>query len=62
MMQLLYSLIIALIAGAIIIFIRYKPMLDLVESGNKYILLLWFNKYDWLGDFERRTYIKLFEV
>lgn len=61
-MQLLYSLIIALIAGAIIIFIRYKPMLDLVESGNKYILLLWFNKYDWLGDFERRTYIKLFEV
>lgn len=62
MMQLLYSLIIALIAGAIIIFIRYKPMLDLVESGNKYILLLWFNKYDWLGDYERRTYIKLFEV
>lgn len=62
MMQLLYSLIIALIAGAIIIFIRYKPMLDLVESGNKYILLLWFNKYDWLGDYERRTYIILFEV
>lgn len=61
-MQLLYSLIIALIVGAIIIFIRYKPMLDLVESGNKYILLLWFNKYDWLGDYERRTYIKLFEV
>lgn len=62
MMQLLYSLIIALIVGAIIIFIRYKPMLDLVESGNKYILLLWFNKYDWLGDYERRTYIILFEV
>lgn len=61
-MQLLYSLIIALIAGAIIIFIRYKPMLDLVESGNKYVLLLWFNKYDWLGDYERRTYIILFEV
>lgn len=61
-MQLLYSLIIALIVGAIIIFIRYKPMLDLVESGNKYILLLWFNKYDWLGDYERRTYIILFEV
>lgn len=61
-MQLLYSLIIALIVGAIIIFIRYKPMLDLVKSGNKYILLLWFNKYDWLGDYERRTYIILFEV
>lgn len=62
-MQLLYFLLItALIVGAIIIFIRYEPRLDLVKSGNKYILLLWFNKYDWLGDCEKRTYIKLFEV
>lgn len=62
-MQLLYFLlIIALPAGAMIIFIRYEPRLDLVKSGNKYILLLWFNKYDWLGVFEKRTYIKLFEV
>lgn len=62
-MQLLYFLLItALIVGAIIIFIRYEPRLDLVKSGNKYILLLWFNKYGWLGDYEKRTYIKLFEV
>lgn len=59
-MQLLYFLlIIALIVGAIIIFIRYEPRLDLVKSSNKYILLLWFNKYDWLGVFERRGYIQL---
>lgn len=47
--------IILLIRGLV----RYNPKLDLVESGRKYELFLWFNKYDWLGNCSR-TYIKLF--
>lgn len=62
MQILVLILIIACLIQAIIIFIRYKPKLDLIKSNNKYILLLWFNKYNWLGVFEMRTYIKLFEV
>lgn len=42
-------------------FVRYSPKLDLVVSKNTYILLLWYNKYDWMGNCTR-TYIKLFEV
>lgn len=62
-MQLLFFiLIIALIVGAIIVFTRYEPKLDLVLSKNTYILLLWYNKYDWTRNYVVRTYIKLFEV
>ncbi len=42
-------------------FVRYNPKFDLVLSKNTYILLLWYNKYDWMGNCTR-TYIKLFEV
>ena len=55
-------LIIALLVGAVIIFTRYEPKLDLVKSRNKYIMLLWYNKYDWTREYVTRTYIKLFEV
>ena len=61
-MQLLcFILIIALIVGAIIVFTRYEPKLDLVKSKHKYILLLWYNKYGFFGDCTRK-YIKLFEI
>lgn len=61
-MQLLNGLIIiAFIIGAIIV-LRYEPKLDLVVSKNTYILLLWYNKYDWAGVYVTRTYIKLFEI
>lgn len=43
-------------------FIRYDPNLDLVQSGRKYILFLWYNKYDWNDEYEGREYIKLFEI
>lgn len=43
-------------------FIRCDPKLDLVKSGNKYILFLWYNKFYASGEFERRKYIKLFEI
>ena len=43
-------------------FNRYSPNLDLVQSGRKYILFLWYNKYDWSDKYEGRRYIKLFEI
>ena len=43
-------------------FTRYDPNLDLVQSGRKYILFLWYNKYDWSNKYEGRRYIKLFEI
>ena len=35
-------------------FNRYGPNLDLVQSGRKYILFLWYNKYDWSDKYEGR--------
>lgn len=62
-MQLLIALsIMVIIIIAIVVFTRYEPKLDLVKSSNKYILFLWYNKYNWVGEYCRRTYIKLFEV
>lgn len=62
MQLLVFILIVALLVGAAIVFTRYEPKLDLVKSRNKYIMLLWYNKYDWAGVYVTRTYIKLFEV
>lgn len=62
MQLLVFILIVALLVGAAIVFTRYEPKLDLVKSRNKYIMLLWYNKYDWVGIYVTRTYIKLFEV
>lgn len=62
MQLLVFILIVALLVGAAIVFTRYEPKLDLVKSRNKYIMLLWYNKYDWAGVYIARTYIKLFEV
>lgn len=40
---------------------KYSPKIDIVISRNKYIVLLWYNKWYWNGEC-KRTYIKLFEV
>lgn len=55
-------LIIALVVGAIIIFTRFEPKFDLVKSGNKYLFIFWYNKYDDTEDWVTRKYIKLFEI
>lgn len=57
-----FILVVALLLGAIIVFIRYEPKLDIFKSRNKYVLLFWYNKYDWTGAYVTRAYIKLFEV
>lgn len=43
-------------------FTRYDPKFDLVQSGNKYILFFWYNKFDFYGIYEGRRYIKLLEL
>lgn len=43
-------------------FTRYDPKFDLVQSGNKYILFFWYNKFSWTNEYEGRVYIKLFEL
>lgn len=43
-------------------FTRYDPEFDLVQSGNKYILFFWYNKFSWTNEYEGRAYIKLFEL
>lgn len=43
-------------------FTRYDPKFDLVQSGNKYILFFWYNKFSWTNEYEGRAYIKLFEL
>ena len=43
------------------IYNKYSPKIDIVISRNKYIVLLWYNKWYWNREY-KRTYIKLFEV
>lgn len=43
-------------------FTKYDPNLDLVQSGKKYILFLWYNKYNYGGEYEGKKHIKLFEI
>ena len=43
------------------IYNKYSPRIDIVISRNKYIVLLWYNKWYWNREY-KRTYIKLFEV
>lgn len=46
----------------IITYIRYHPSISIVKSYNRYLVLLWYNKYYWDNTFQERVYIKLFSV
>lgn len=46
----------------IITYIRYHPSISIVKSYNRYLVLLWYNKYPWDNTFQERVYIKLFSV
>lgn len=54
-------LLIVLYIWIIIMYNKYSPKIDIVTSRNKYIVLLWYNKWYLSGEYER-TYIILFEV
>lgn len=59
-----FTLLMSLLGIIVLIrtFIRYDPKLNLVQSGNRYILFLWYNKFNCSNEYEGRTYIKLFEL
>lgn len=46
----------------IITYIRYHPSISIVKSYNRYLVLLWYNKYNWDNSFQERVYIKLFSI
>lgn len=46
----------------IITYIRYHPSISIVKSYNRYLVLLWYNKYNWDNPFQERVYIKLFSI
>lgn len=52
---------IILILGVADILIEYRPKIDVIISGNKYVVLLWYYKHYRNGDM-KRVYIKLFEI
>lgn len=54
-------LLIVLCIWIIVMYNKYFPNIDIVISRNKYIVLLWYNKWYLNGEC-KRTYIKLFEV
>lgn len=54
-------LLIVLCIWIIVMYDKYFPKIDIAISGNKYIVLLWYNKWYQNGGC-KRTYIKLFEV
>lgn len=54
-------LLIVLCIWIIIMYNKYSPKIDIATSEDKYIVLLWYNKWYWSGEC-KRTYIKLFEV
>lgn len=41
------------------ILLRYEPKFDLIVSNNRFILLLWYNRYD-DNNIKKRVYTKLF--
>lgn len=62
MQFLIFIVVTVIIIAAAIACIRYEPSLDLVYSGNKKILFLWYNSFNWMNEFTGRKYIKLFEI
>ena len=54
-------LLIVVIICIIILYDKYSPKIDIFKSKNRYVVLFWYNKWYWSGEY-RRTYIKLFEV
>ena len=50
-------ILVALIIGLLF---KYSPKIEIVYSGNKKIVLLWYTKYNMWEDIAERRYIELF--
>lgn len=53
-------LILLVLVGIIIVFTRYNPKIDIVLSGSKTKILLWYSKYE--NNYCSRVYKELFEI
>lgn len=42
--------------------VRYDPSISVVKSYNKYVVLLWYTKFNRFSYDTRRTYIILFTI
>lgn len=65
MLSMLYAktiVVLIVIIWLIICYIRYHPNITIVQSYDKILVILWYNKYGWNHEYQERAYIKLFTI
>ena len=59
-------IIVLLIIYAMVLFNHYEPSIDIIVVGNRYKVLLWYNKHQWDHFINKpeivRNYIHLFTI
>ena len=59
-------IIILLIICAIVLISKYEPSIDIIVVGNRYEIVLWYNKHQWNHFINEpivvRNYIQLFVI
>ena len=55
-----------LIIYVVVLFNYYEPSIDIIVAGNRYKILLWYNKHQWNHFINKpevvRNYIQLFVI
>ena len=59
-------IIVLLIICAIVLISKYEPLIDIIAVGNRYEILLWYNRHQWNYLINKpevvRSYIHLFTI
>lgn len=59
-------IIVLLIIYVMVLFNHYEPSIDIIVVGNRYKILLWYNKHQWNHFINKpevvRNYIQLFVI
>ena len=59
-------IIVLLIICVIALFNHYEPSIDIIVVGNRYKILLWYNRHQWNHSINKpevvRNYIQLFVI
>lgn len=59
-------IIVLLVIYAMVLFNHYEPSIDIIVVGNRYKILLWYNKHQWNHFINEpmvvRNYIQLFVI
>ena len=59
-------IIVLLIICAMVLISKYEPSIDIIAVGNRYEILLWYNKHQWNYLINKpevvRNYIHLFTI